>query len=81
MISSKWSKNSMHFTLGMPFLGVLGKFYRNRKGLTMTTYEALPVHPFSCYQNLSGLLALVCDYTPTPYDKVFSGCCSHLASC
>ncbi len=23
----------MQFTLGMPFLGVLGKFYRNRKGL------------------------------------------------
>ncbi len=32
-ISSKWPKNSMQFTLGMPFLGVLGKFYRNRKGL------------------------------------------------
>ncbi len=23
----------MQFTLGMPFLGVLGKFYRNHKGL------------------------------------------------
>ncbi len=23
----------MQFTLGMPFLGVLGQFYRNRKGL------------------------------------------------
>ncbi len=23
----------MQFTLGMPFLGVLGKFYRNLKGL------------------------------------------------
>ncbi len=23
----------MQFTLGMPFLGVLGKFHRNRKGL------------------------------------------------
>ncbi len=23
----------MQFTLGMPFLGVLGKFYRNIKGL------------------------------------------------
>ncbi len=34
-ISSKWPKNSMQFTLGMPFLGVLGKFYRNRKGLRM----------------------------------------------
>ncbi len=34
-ISSKWLKNSMQFTLGMPFLGVLGKFYRNRKGLTL----------------------------------------------
>ncbi len=33
-ISSKWPKNSMQFTLGMPFLGVLGQFYRNRKGLT-----------------------------------------------
>ncbi len=31
-ISSKWPKNSMQFTLGMPFLAVLGKFYRNRKG-------------------------------------------------
>ncbi len=34
-ISSKWLKNSMQFTLGMPFLGVLGKFYRNRKGLIL----------------------------------------------
>ncbi len=32
-ISSKWLKNSMQFTLGMPFLGVLRKFYRNLKGL------------------------------------------------
>ncbi len=28
-------KNNMQFTLGMTFLGVLGKFYRNRKGLRM----------------------------------------------
>ncbi len=34
-ISSKWLKNSMQFTLGMPFLAVLGKFYRNLKGLKM----------------------------------------------
>ncbi len=27
------SKNSMQFTLGMPFLGILGTFYRNRKWL------------------------------------------------
>ncbi len=26
----------MQFTLGMPFLGVLGKFYRNRKGLKLS---------------------------------------------
>ncbi len=25
----------MQFTLGMPFLAVLGKFYRNLKGLTI----------------------------------------------
>ncbi len=25
----------MQFTLGMPFLGVLGQFYRNRKGLML----------------------------------------------
>ncbi len=31
----------MQFTLGMPFLGVLGKFYRNRKGLMFRNY-------FSC---------------------------------
>ncbi len=37
-ISSKWPKNSMQFTLGMPFLGVLGKFYRNRKGLICIIY-------------------------------------------
>ncbi len=30
---AKWPKNSMQFTLGMSFLGVLGQFYRNRKGL------------------------------------------------
>ncbi len=36
-ISSKWPKNSMQFTLGMPFLGVLGKFYRNRKWLNKKT--------------------------------------------
>ncbi len=34
-ISSKWPKNSMQCTLGMPFLGVLGKFDRNRKGLKL----------------------------------------------
>ncbi len=26
----------MQFTLGMPFLGVLGKLYRNRKGLKLS---------------------------------------------
>ncbi len=34
-MSSKWPKNSMQFTLGIPLLGVLGKFYRNRKGLKL----------------------------------------------
>ncbi len=37
-ISSKWLKNSMQFTLAMPFLGVLGKFYRNLKGLKCHFY-------------------------------------------
>ncbi len=26
----------MQFTLGMPFLGILGKYYRNRKGLKLS---------------------------------------------
>ncbi len=34
-ISSRWPKNSMQSTLGMPFLGVLGQFYRNRKGFKL----------------------------------------------
>ncbi len=33
----------MQFTLGMPFLGVLGKFYRNLKGL-----DALSLFSSSC---------------------------------
>ncbi len=34
---SKWPNNSMQFSLGMPFfLGVLGTFYRNRKGLNIS---------------------------------------------
>ncbi len=28
----------MQFTLGMPFLAVLGKFYRNLKGLNMDVF-------------------------------------------
>ncbi len=32
----------MQFTLGMPFLGVLGKFYRNRKGLNKKIYNFDP---------------------------------------
>ncbi len=28
------AQERMHFTLGMPFLAVLGKFYRNVKGLS-----------------------------------------------
>ncbi len=31
----------MQFTLGMPFLGILGKFYRNRKGLTTASSQSL----------------------------------------
>ncbi len=31
-VSSKWPKNSIYF--GYAFLGVLGQFDRNRKGLT-----------------------------------------------
>ncbi len=31
----------MQFTLGMPFLGVLGKFYRNRKGLKWLPSQSL----------------------------------------
>ncbi len=46
-ISSKWPKNSMQFTLGMPFLGVLGKFYRNRKGITVIQY--ITVSGGTCY--------------------------------
>ncbi len=58
-ISSKWHKNSMQFTLGMPFLAVLGKFYRNLKGLKWTFllrrptinlchFNPIPLHQMSC---------------------------------
>ncbi len=40
-ISSKWPKNSMQFTLGYTFLGVLGKLHRNRKGLTRETNRSV----------------------------------------
>ncbi len=51
-ISSKWPKNSMQFTLGMPFLAVLGKFYRNLKGLKSSIVNqksSFPVLSFPVY--------------------------------
>ncbi len=42
---SKWPKNSMQFSLGMPFLGILGKFYRNRKGLNISRLTGSVLKP------------------------------------
>ncbi len=47
-ISSKWLKNSMQFTLGMPFLAVLGKFYRNLKGLNSVSYRRVQHISYIC---------------------------------
>ncbi len=57
-ILSKWPKNSMQFTLGMPFLGVLGKFYRNRKGLRHSS----PQHSDITLLNVNYLVEV---YIPT----------------
>ncbi len=68
-ISSKWPKNSMQFTLGMPFLAVLGKFYRNLKGLN---------HPESHYWNCnpyvkSAWFEIVTEILVTKTDKMGFG--------
>ncbi len=56
-ISSNWPKNSMQFTLGMPFLG---KFNRNRKGLM----DYYPRHGLSKNEEGREVTLLNCDFLP-----------------
>ncbi len=68
-ISPKWPKNSMQFTLGMPFLG---KFYRNRKGLKRAIWKNLCLkclcllHDITCVKQASVLSQVgVCSWAQT----------------
>ncbi len=52
----------MQFTLGMPFLGVLGKFYRNLKGLIFINPQYTVLHILSHCTSYSLFYFIICSY-------------------
>ncbi len=56
------SRTCMQFTLGMPFLGVLGKFYRNLKGLIFINPQYTVLRILSYCTSYSLFCFIICSY-------------------